>query len=197
MHRSSLLLILLIGGLVERPSEVEDNINYPISHSSIANGDTASVDKNLPVYQAKPCLSSLLMAVGKANKKYYSPDTFFYSLTFLKAARVKYLNISVERWKAAKSLDYSGVIKFNYVIFLCSGDFATDSLFYKVNSQFLRIQLRQVNDSADIPLNTEPSLRGAYQECNGQRISLEIYTRGQMPGYKMRERQPSSKKQWK
>jgi hypothetical protein len=156
--------------------------------TNIQFSDTIYFNKNLPVYKANACLTNLLMAIVKANKHYYSPNKFFYSLTFNKGKSVKYVNISAEQWDAAKSLDYSGVIKINYATFLCRGDFATDSLFYKDKPGFLRIKLRQINDSTDTPINIEPSLRGAYQECSGQRISLEIYTQGEIPGYKMTER---------
>lgn len=188
MHRALSLFALLIAvGVCGNYRELKGSGNSILGNKS-SNTDTIYFDKSLPVYQARACLSSLLTAVVKANKKYYSPDEFFYSLSFNKGKAVKYLNITAEHWTAAKSLDYSGVIKLNNATFLCRGDFATDSLFYKVKHDFLRVKLRQINDRTDMPLNIEPSLRGAYQECMGERISLEVYTRGEMPGFKMKER---------
>jgi hypothetical protein len=189
MHKVVLLFILSLAGLCNTYREAKNDSICSMPITNKQSSDTIYFDKNLPVYKASVCLTNLLVAIVKANKQYYSPNKFFYSLTFNKGKSVKYVNISAEQWHASKSLDYSGVIKINYATFLCRGDFATDSLFYKDKLGFLRIKLRQINDSTDIPINIEPSLRGAYQECSGQRISLEIYTQGEIPGYKMTERQ--------
>jgi hypothetical protein len=189
MHKILPLFILLLIGLSDTSRGLKNDSSHPILTHSVQVGDTIYFDKNLPVYKTNACLTNLLVEIAKSNRQYYNQDKYFYSLTFDKGESVKYMNVSAEQWDAATSLDYSGVIKINYATFLCRGDFAADSLFHKVKLVFSRIKLRQINDSTDMPLNIEPSLRGAYQECSGQRISLEIYTRGEIPGFKMTERQ--------
>jgi hypothetical protein len=80
-----------------------------------------------------------------------------------------------------------GVIKIHGSIFLCRGDVATDTLFKSNNDAFVSIYLGGKKETGDFDYGVEPSLRGSYQECNGIKISLEIYTRATLPGYKMEE----------
>ena len=126
MYKVYLLLSLSLIGLGEMLSGAKKNGDHLLNNNKQYN-DTLYFDKNLPVFKANKCLASLLTAVVRANKQYYKPDKFFYSLMFKKGDHAKYLNISIEKWSAAKSIDYSGVIKFDYATFLCSGDFLNDS----------------------------------------------------------------------
>lgn len=147
--------------------------------------DTSIVKKRLPLYHASSCIEDLLKQVTKANRRYYDPKEYFYSLSFKKDARKRYLIIETGKHKSRGVLDYIGVIKVDKSIFLCRGDIAADTLFKPDNDAFLNVYLAAKKDTINFDYGIEPSLRGSYQECNGIKISLEIYTRAPLPGYKM------------
>jgi hypothetical protein len=149
--------------------------------------DTGIIKKRLPVYHASSCIEDLLKQVTKANRRYYDPKEYFYSLSFKKDARKRYLVIETSKYKSSRVVDYVGVIKVNKSIFLCRGDIAADTLFKPDNDARLNVYLAAKKDTSDFDYGVEPSLRGSYQECNGIKISLEIYTRAPLPGYKMEE----------
>jgi hypothetical protein len=46
--------------------------------------DTDIIKKRLPVYHSSPCIEDLLRQVVKANRGYYDPKKYFYSLSFKK-----------------------------------------------------------------------------------------------------------------
>jgi hypothetical protein len=149
--------------------------------------DTSLIKKRLPLYHASSCIEDLLKQVTKANRRYYDPKEYFYSLSFKKDARKRYLVIETGKYKSSRVFDYVGVIKVNKSIFLCRGDIAADTLFKPDNDALLNVYLAAKKDTGDFDYGIEPSLRGSYQECNGIKISLEIYTRASLPGYKMEE----------
>jgi hypothetical protein len=49
--------------------------------------DTNVVKKKLPIYRASPCIENLLRQVVKANRGYYDPKKYFYSLSFKRVGR--------------------------------------------------------------------------------------------------------------
>ena len=147
--------------------------------------DTNVVKKKLPIYRASPCIENLLRQVVKANRGYYDPKKYFYSLSFKREGDKRFLVIESGKYKSSRVFDYVGVIKIYSSIFLCRGDIATDTLFKSNNDAFVSIYLGGKKDTDDFDYGVEPSLKGSYQECNGIKISLEIYTRATLPGYKM------------
>ena len=151
------------------------------------DNDSTRLDKKLSEYQINPCLSILLTSVADANRKYYNADTFFYALTFKRGKNQKYLSISTDRWHDAKLLDYDGMIKVKNISFLCRGDFKEDSLFKRLDSSALRVQLQKAKDITDaIPFFIEPSLQGTYFDCQGMPIYIEVYTKGKIPAFEMK-----------
>jgi hypothetical protein len=149
--------------------------------------DTGIIKKRLPIYRASSCIEDLLKQVTKANRRYYDPKEYFYSLSFKENGNNRYLVIETGKYKSSRVFDYRGVIKVDKAIFLCRGDIDADTLFKPNNDAFLNVYLTQEKDTSDFDYGMEPSLRGSYQECNGIKISLEIYTRATLPGYKMKE----------
>lgn len=166
------------------------DINHPnediLSKGEGFSRDT-SIKKRLPLYHASPCIEDLLKQVTNANRRYYDPQEYFYSLSFKKDARKRYLVIETGKYKSSRVFDYVGVIKVDKSIFLCRGDIAADTLFKPDNNARLNVYLAAKKDTDDFDYGIEPSLRGSYQECNGIKISLEVYTRAPLPGYKMKE----------
>lgn len=176
---SSCLLMLLF---------VSCSAQKKVSMNTYSN-DSNYFDKRLPEYQVSPCLFNLLTSIEKSNTKFYSPTKFFYSLTFNKGNNQKYLNVTPEEWSNAKSMDYTGILKIKNVTFLFRGDFENDSLFKRKSLNRIRVKLQQSKDSTDIvPFFTEPSLDGAFYECKGLPIYVEVYTRGKVPGYERKVR---------
>ena len=153
---------------------------------------TNLIEKKLPIYHASPCIENLLRQVVKANRGYYDPKKYFYSLSFKREGDKRFLVIESGKYKSSRVFDYVGVIKIYSSIFLCRGDIATDTLFKSNSDAFLSVYLGDKKDADDFDYGVEPSLSGSYQECNGIKISLEIYTRATLPGYKIEE--PKSKK---
>lgn len=184
---------LLILSLIFASTVVSNDV--PISHldghvlgaSQGFSRDTGTIEKKLRLYHASSCIEDLLKQVTKANRKYYDPKEYFYSLSFKKDGSKRYLVIETGRYKSSRAFDYVGVIKVNKSIFLCRGDIAADTLFKPDDDAFLNVYLSAKKDMDGFDYGTEPSLRGSYQECNGIKISLEIYTRAPLPGYKMKE----------
>jgi hypothetical protein len=139
----------------------------------------------IPVYHASPCIENLLRQVAKANRRNYDPKTYFNSLLFKKEGDKRYLVIELGRYKSSRVFDYVGVLRIYSSIFLCRGDIRADTLFRSNNDAFLNVSLVKRKNSDDFDYGKEPSLRGSYQECSGIRISLEVYTRATIPGYRM------------
>jgi len=48
---------------------------------------TNLIEKKLPIYHASPCIENLLRQVVKANRGYYDPKKYFYSLSFKRVGR--------------------------------------------------------------------------------------------------------------
>lgn len=149
--------------------------------------DTDIIKKRLPIYHSSSCIEELLRQVVKANRGYYDPNKYFYSLSFKKEGGKRYLVIESGKYKSSRVFDYVGVMKIYGSIFLCRGDIASDTLFKSDNDAFLSVHLERKKVTKDFDYGVEPSLRGLYQQCNGIKISLEIYTRASLPGYKMEE----------
>src|SRR5579871_3727450 len=84
---------------------------------------------NLHFYSANSCLQELLSNIVQSNKEYYDPAIYFYSLTFDKGQKLRYLNVTPIRWEYVRDRDYSGIIKAYGASFLLRGDFKQDSLF--------------------------------------------------------------------
>ncbi|HVV04875.1 MAG TPA: hypothetical protein VHC96_11675 [Puia sp.] len=193
IERKNIDMKLLILSLIFASTVVSNDV--PISHldghvlgaSQGFSRDTGTIEKKLRLYHASSCIEDLLKQVTKANRKYYDPKEYFYSLSFKKDGSKRYLVIETGRYKSSRAFDYVGVIKVNKSIFLCRGDIAADTLFKPDDDAFLNVYLSAKKDMDGFDYGTEPSLRGSYQECNGIKISLEIYTRAPLPGYKMKE----------
>lgn len=163
-------------------------INKIVHENHISIVDTSILSKKLPVYDVISCIDNLLKQVVNANQRFYAPKKYFYSLSFKRQGDKRYLVIEVGRYKSSRVCDYVGAIKVGSSIFLCRGDITTDTLF-KINKKaFLNVHLESAKQSDNFNYGVEPSLRGVYQECRGINISLEIYTRATLPGYKMEER---------
>lgn len=162
--------------------------------SITSNAQKTSIDSNyfskkLPEYQASSCLSNLFISIVKSNTRFYNPNKYFYSVTFNKRSNQKYLNVTPVLWRNAKNLDYTGVLKIRNVIFLCRGDFESDSLFKKKTSTTIRIKLQQSKDSTDWdPFTLDPSLDGVFYDCRGLPIHVEVYTEGKIQGYERKVR---------
>src|SRR5450631_983484 len=149
--------------------------------------DTNSIKKKLPIYHAVPCIDKLLRQVVEVNHKYYDPNKYFYSLSFKKEGGKRYLVIESSLYNSCKVFDYLGAMKISGSTFLCRGDIAADTLFIVNRDVFLDVYLKNTKKSNEFNFGFEPSLRGLYQECNGIKINLEIYTRAPLPGYRMIE----------
>jgi hypothetical protein len=162
--------------------------NNKIESGTHQSADTNILNKKLPIYHAISCIDDLLKHVVNANQKFYDPKKYFYSLSLKRQGEKRYMVIESGRYKSSRAFDYIGVIKIGGSIFLCRGDIATDTLFKMNKNAFLKVYLESAKQSDNFDYGAEPSLRGSYQECTGINISLEIYTRGTLPGYKMKER---------
>lgn len=150
--------------------------------------DTNIIEKKLPIYHAIPCIDDLLKRIVKANHKFYNIKKNFYSLSLKKERDIRYLVIESAQYKSSKAFDYVGAIKVSRAIFLCRGDIRTDTLFKLNSDEFLNVYLKNTKGSEDFNYGIEPSLRGLYRECSEINVSLEIYTRATLPGYRMEER---------
>ncbi|MBZ4192071.1 hypothetical protein [Niabella beijingensis] len=144
--------------------------------------------QKLPVYNAINCIDNLLKEIVKANHKFYKSSQDFYSMSFKKKNNKRYIVIEVGQYKSSNALDYIGAIKINNAIFLCRGDITLDTIFRRIDHSFINVCLKKSSNPASFDFGTEPSLRGQYQECLGIDISLEVYTKAALPGYKMEER---------
>jgi hypothetical protein len=71
--------------------------------------------------------------------------------------------------------------------FFIRGDFKNSLTFYRIDSSILSVKLHKVEDNVnELLFALEPSLQGAYLDCHGWPISLEIYTKGKISGYEMK-----------
>src|ERR1700744_1148819 len=82
-------------------------------------------------YRVDPCISKLFVSVVKSNVQYYDSGKFFYSVTFKRAGKALYMNISAEKWTAAPYLDYGGILKLKQFSFLLRGDLDQGTIFKK------------------------------------------------------------------
>jgi hypothetical protein len=151
------------------------------------NSDETLFIKTLPIYQADDCLLGILKSIDFANKKNYNSDLYYYSLTFKKEKKYRYLVISAEKWEESKSLDFCGVLLVNNASFLLRGDINQDKVFKKTGSIKTGINLKLDKDSASfIPFVIEPVLQGTYFKCKGLPIYIEVYVQDQIPNFEMK-----------
>lgn len=160
-----------------------------ICHGIKCNGQISDTTLlKIPEYHVDPCISKLFVSVVKSNSQYYDVDTFFYSVTFKRANKALYMNISAEKWTAAPYLDYGGIMKLKHYSFLLRGDLDQDSIFTKTNSVPLKILLRKEGADSNSRFFPEPSLQGTYYICKPMPINLEIYTKGSIKNFDMKIR---------
>jgi hypothetical protein len=151
-----------------------------------------SIHLRLPIYRVNTCIYELLSTVEESNKQYYNADVYFYSVIFKEGKKFRYMNIAPDKWEATSYLDYNGILKINNMLFLFRGDFDRDSLFQRTDLPQEEVKLKNAgSDSEKVPL-FEPSLQGAYYECKGMPIYLEVYTKGKIPNFEMRVRPSKS-----
>lgn len=152
-----------------------------------------SINLKLPGYQVDSCLSQLLATVAQSNKQYYSTDQYFYSLTLKEGKRSEYISITPDMWSEARHLDYTGILKISNVTFLFRGDFQHNSIFKRSPLPQTEVKLRQEKSGSDKEaFFIEPSLQGAYYECKGKPIYIEVYTKGKILNFEMKVRPSKS-----
>ena len=183
MNLLILPLLFIVASTAEHEFSIRSDENVASIRSDMAK-DTPILMK-IPIYHASPCIENLLREAAKANRRYYDPNIYFYSLSFRKERNHRYLLIEPGRYKSSIAFDYVDVLKISSSIFLCRGDIAADTLFKSTDDAFLNVSLIKRKNSDDFDYGMEPSLRGSYNECSGIKISLEVYTRAIIPGYKM------------
>jgi hypothetical protein len=146
--------------------------------------DDADLSEKIPEYYVDSCLSKFLISIVKSNTK-YKPSQSFYSLTWKIAKEYRYVNISSQLWESSEDVNYKGVIKLDSGIFLCEGDFKQESIFHKKTSYLMiKRKIKNVSDTS-IPIHEEPVIYGIFYECKGLPIYFNVYTKNEIPEYKM------------
>jgi hypothetical protein len=155
---------------------------------SAKKGDPV-LNEEVPEYYVDTCLSKFLIAIVKSNAKHYMSGKYFYSLSWKKDKKYRYLNISRQLWESPEKVSYEGAIKLEGGTFLCRGDFRQDPIFHQ-EKNYLSIKLKVNKDSnTSIPIPEDPVIQGVFDQCEGLPIYAEIYTKEEIPGYKMHFRQ--------
>ena len=167
-----------------------------INHAAKTSNTSIRFVLQLPEYRASACISAFLLLITKSTSKPYNTDKIFYSLTFRKGKKFKYLNITQGELDKSENVDFKGYIKFagSNILFLCRGDFDNDIIFHKSDSNKIEIKLTKV-DSSNLSVSfIEPSLEGIFYGCEGLPIHISIYTENKINGVTRIFRKPTIKK---
>ena len=149
------------------------------------NGSSNSVVRSVAEYSVDSCLYLLLRDVANADKKTYSREEMYYSLDFEPMKNSRYMAVTLERWKAARYLDYTGVLKVDSSFFLLTGNYIKDPIFSPVKGSGFFVELVPKDPNSGGAGIVEPSLQGLFTNCKGLPINLEIYIPETIPGYKL------------
>jgi hypothetical protein len=153
-----------------------------------SNIQQVDFDKKLPIYNLRSCIKEFFTAVTKSNSKFYDPKKYFYSVTITKGEKRNYLGIEVDRWNSARKIDYYAVVRLSSGTLLLRGDTAIDSLFTKKNSKDIEIKLKKNRNLEETtPYTVEPILQGILNTCGGKPLSVEVYTKGKIKGFEMKQ----------
>jgi hypothetical protein len=143
---------------------------------------------NIPEYHLNSCISGLFTAVAESNKDSYDSQDYFYSVTFREADSLLYMTISPSRWTRVRHLDYCGIVKLQKTSFLLRGDLDKGGIFKKDQETTLRVPIRKEAVDTSQLLFSDPSLEGRFLLCGPLPIDLEIYTKNQIKGFDMKNK---------